>query len=80
VPGYRCVLGYGPEICSSESSAEYRQHGEALSDAHMGDVFDENGQPVLSRAVITTEQAERMRNRGRAWRLVTVSETARQEV
>jgi hypothetical protein len=59
------VLEDSPEICLSESSGEYSDHGEELSDAYVGEVFDENGQSVLSRAVMTTEQAELLRNRGR---------------
>jgi hypothetical protein len=80
VAGYRRVLEDGHEICSSESSAEYSDHGEELSDAYVGDMFEENGKPVLARAVMTTEQAERIRNRGRAGGPVTVSGAGRQEV
>jgi hypothetical protein len=66
VAGYRLVLDDGPEICSS--------------DAYVGDMSDESGQPVLSRVVMTTEQAERLRNRGRAGGLVSVSGTGRQDI
>jgi hypothetical protein len=31
VEGYRRVLEDGPEICTSESSAEYSDHGEETS-------------------------------------------------
>jgi hypothetical protein len=32
VAGYCRVLEDGPEICSSESAAEYSEHGEEYSD------------------------------------------------
>jgi hypothetical protein len=46
------------------SSAEYSGHSEKLSDAYVGNMFDENGNPVLARAA-TTERAERFAESGK---------------
>jgi hypothetical protein len=66
VSGYKFILMDGPHVCDSESSAEYSDQGEEFADMYVGDMFDENGKPVLSRAGMTREQADRLRNRGRA--------------
>jgi hypothetical protein len=75
VAGHRRVLEDGREMCSSESAAEYSERGEGDSDSDMytADMMNEKGKPVLARAVITTGQAERLRNQGMAGGLATVS-------
>jgi hypothetical protein len=60
VGGDRIVLEDGPEICSSESSRECSDHGEELSDMYTP------GFATLEEARMVTEQAESLRNRGRA--------------
>jgi hypothetical protein len=43
-------------MCSSESSAEYSDLGEELSDAYVGDIFNENRNTVVAKAMMTTEK------------------------
>jgi hypothetical protein len=55
VAGHRRVWEDGPEMCSSESAAEYSEHGEEYSDSDMcrPDMLDDYGKPVLGRATMT---------------------------
>jgi hypothetical protein len=75
------ALEDGLDLCNSESSAEYSDYGEelAIADMYTPEMLDEKGKPVPERVTITEEQAERLRNRGRAGGLVTVSGVGRQE-
>jgi hypothetical protein len=59
VAGYRQVLEAGPDVCDSESDAEYSDHGEKWSDSetYTSDMLNEKGEPDLGRARLTTEQA-----------------------
>jgi hypothetical protein len=52
VAGYKQVLEDGPDVCSSESEAEYRDHGEMWLDDTMytPDMTDKKGKPVPERA------------------------------
>jgi hypothetical protein len=61
--GYRQVLEDGPDVCNSESEAEYSDHGEMWlgSDIYTPDMLDEEGKPILARATMTTEQANLLR-------------------
>jgi hypothetical protein len=74
VARYQQVLEDGPEVCSSESEAEYSDHGEQwlASDIYTPDMLDENGNPILARATMTTEQANLLRNKGTAGSQATV--------
>jgi hypothetical protein len=80
VSGYRLVLDDGPEPCSSESSAEYSDYGEELTGMYTEAMIGEDGKPVLGRPRMTEEQANRLRNTGRAGGSDTVSGIGRQEV
>jgi hypothetical protein len=73
--GYRRVLEDGQEVRSSESAAWDSEHGEEYSDLDMYtlDMLDENGKPVLGRATMTTEQANRLRKQGKEGGQDTVS-------
>jgi hypothetical protein len=71
--GYKQVLEDGPEFCSSESEAEYSDHGEVLEGAYPLDMLDADGKPILNRATMTSEQANELRARGRAGGRATVS-------
>jgi hypothetical protein len=55
------VLEDGPDVCDSESSAEYSDHGEMWTDASMytPDIIGEDGKPVLDRARMPEDQARR---------------------
>jgi hypothetical protein len=66
-------------VLEQESSAEYSDHGEELARMYGPEMLDEEGKPVLERAKMTECQAERLRNRGRAGRSVTVSGAGRRE-
>jgi hypothetical protein len=68
VAGYRRVLEDDPEMCTSQSSAEYSDHGEEYSDSEMytPDMLDGEGQRMLARATLTTEQANALHARGMA--------------
>jgi hypothetical protein len=68
VADYRRALEGGPEICPSESTAEHNEHGEEYSDSDMctPGMLDGNGKPVLTKAMMTTEHADRLRRQGRA--------------
>jgi hypothetical protein len=75
IASYRRVVEDGPEIWSSESAVEYSEHGEEYSDSEMytTDMIDETSEPVLAGAMMTQEQAELVRNEGRAEGQRTVS-------
>jgi hypothetical protein len=66
VAGYRLVPEAGPDLCSSESLAEYSDHGDELTGMGTEAMLDEEGEPVLGRARMTENQANRLRNRKRA--------------
>jgi hypothetical protein len=68
VAGYQQFLDDGPEVCSSESEAESRDHGEQwlASGPYTPDTLYENGNPILGRATMTTAQANLLRNQGMA--------------
>jgi hypothetical protein len=59
VAGYRRVLKDGPDVCTSESSVEYSDHGGEYSDSEIytSDMPHENRKSLLGRATMTTEQA-----------------------
>jgi hypothetical protein len=67
VAGYRQVLEDRPEFCP-ESQAEYSDHGEKWADEIMytRDMLDARGKPEVSKAGLTTEQANALRAAGRA--------------
>jgi hypothetical protein len=50
VAGYWQVLEDGPDVCDSESDAEYSDRGEVLADEGTPDVYSMKGELVLSRA------------------------------
>jgi hypothetical protein len=80
VGSFMLVLEDGPDVCNSESSAEYSDHGEewAISDMYTPDMLNEKGQPILDRARMTEDQVRRIRER-RAGGSGTVSGAGRQE-
>jgi hypothetical protein len=57
VGGYKRVLEDVPDVCDSESSAEYGDHGEELADGYAP------GCSSLAQARMTEAQAEWLRNR-----------------
>jgi hypothetical protein len=63
IGNYRQVLEDGPDKCDSESDNDCRDNGEKIPDteAYTLDMFDEKGKPVLSRARLSTEQANALR-------------------
>jgi hypothetical protein len=65
-----------------ESGAEYSEHGEEYSDSDIDtpDMLDGNGKPILSKAMMTTEHADRLRRHGSAEGSDTVSGARREEV
>jgi hypothetical protein len=68
IAGYRRVLEDGIEICPSESASEHSEQGEQYSDSEMctTDVLGDDGDPVLAKTTLTTEQANCLCNQGRA--------------
>jgi hypothetical protein len=58
VAGSMRVLEDGQGLYSSESAAQYSDHGEELTGMYTSEMLDENGNPVLNRATIPTEQAD----------------------
>jgi hypothetical protein len=74
VAGYRQVLEDGPEFCSSEIEAEYRDHGEQWTDAEMytPGMLGKDGKPIHGRARLRTEQANALLAAGRAGVRATV--------
>jgi hypothetical protein len=68
VAGYRPVLEDGPDVCDSESESEYSDHGEQwfASEMYTPDMLDEQCKPVLACATMTSEQADLLRNKGKA--------------
>jgi hypothetical protein len=77
VARYRRVLEDSPEISSSEDAAEYSEYGKEYSDMRTADMRGEDGKPILARATMTTEQANRSRQQGGQG---TMSGTGRQDV
>jgi hypothetical protein len=69
-----------PDVCESETSAEYSDNGEELTGMYTAGMFNEEGKPALSRAHVTEEQTNRLRNRGMAGGPATVSGAGRQGV
>jgi hypothetical protein len=53
VADYWSVVEECPDFCSLESSAQYGDHGEELSDMYTAARLDEDGKPVLGRARMT---------------------------
>jgi hypothetical protein len=58
VAGYRQVLEDGKDICSSESDAEYSDHGEELTGMYTPDIIGHDGRPNLASARLTAEEGE----------------------
>jgi hypothetical protein len=73
VAGYRQVVEDGPELCSSESEAEYSDHWEELTGMYTPDILGPDGKPVRERAKLTTGQANALRAAVRAGGQATVS-------
>jgi hypothetical protein len=51
------VLEDGPDVCNSESSNEYSDHGEELTRMYASNMIGEDGDPVLDRERMTEDQA-----------------------
>jgi hypothetical protein len=62
--GHKQVLEDGLEIDTSESDKE--EHGDVLEGMYTPDMLDEKGKPILARAQMSTELAEKTRGLGRA--------------
>jgi hypothetical protein len=62
------VLEDGPDVCGSESDAEYSDHGEQWSyaDMYTPEVLGLDGKPKTDTARLTTEPANALRATGRS--------------
>jgi hypothetical protein len=82
VAGYKRVLENGDELYSSESAAEHSDRGGEfpIHDMYTPDMLNEKGEPVSIRAMMTTEQADRLRSEERAGGQDTVSGARRQDI
>jgi hypothetical protein len=72
------VLEDGPDVCISESSAEFSDHGKELPWMYTPGMLDNEGNAILDGAMMTEDQARRLRER-RAGGSNTVSGAGRQE-